>query len=170
MDAQSHPFPLPRKFPPFLLETPPVPSTLGCRRDHFRCGSCGLATTGPPTRSPLHLHGWQSACPPPPPESGAAAVLQHGHIAFCRVPGHPNSYKAEVVSILLSSTLSPPNSTLRVGRVGHPMILAVAQSMWWGGGSLIVVAFVVVTVVVVVAMVVVVVVLVFVVIIVVVCL
>ena len=49
-----------------------------------------------------------------PPASGAEGVLQNGHIAVCRVPGHPNSYKAEVTGILLGSTLSPPNSTLRV--------------------------------------------------------
>ena len=49
-----------------------------------------------------------------PPAFGAAAVLQDGRIAVCRVPGAPNSYKAEVIGVLLGSALSPPNTTLRV--------------------------------------------------------
>ena len=48
-----------------------------------------------------------------PPASGASAVLLDGRIAVCRVPGHPNSYKAEVIRILLGSTLSPPSCKLQ---------------------------------------------------------
>ena len=49
-----------------------------------------------------------------PPASGTSAVLRDGRIVLCRVPGNPNSYKAEVVGILLGSPFSPPHTTLRV--------------------------------------------------------
>ena len=49
-----------------------------------------------------------------PPASSASAVLRDGHIVLCGVPGNPNSYKAEVVGILLGSHFSPPCATLRV--------------------------------------------------------
>ena len=38
-----------------------------------------------------------------PPVSGASAVLPDGRIVLCRIPGHPNSCKAEVIGILLGS-------------------------------------------------------------------
>ena len=41
-----------------------------------------------------------------PPASGAAALLPSGDIAVCRVPGIPNSYKAELVGVLLGSHFS----------------------------------------------------------------
>ena len=49
-----------------------------------------------------------------PTASGAAAVLQDGRIAVCRVPGAPDSYKAEVIGVLLGSSLSAPHTTLQV--------------------------------------------------------
>ena len=49
-----------------------------------------------------------------PRASGASAVLRDGRIVLCRVPGNPNSFKAEVVGILLGSHFSPPYATLRV--------------------------------------------------------
>ena len=46
------------------------------------------------------------------PSAGAAAVLRDGRIAVCRVPGAPNSYKAELVGILLGSHFSSQEETL----------------------------------------------------------
>ena len=43
-----------------------------------------------------------------PPASGACAVLPDGGIVVCRVPGAPNSYKAEVIGILLGSEFPHP--------------------------------------------------------------
>ena len=47
-----------------------------------------------------------------PPSSGAAAVLRDGRVAVCRVPGAPNSYKAELVGILLGSHFSAEREKL----------------------------------------------------------
>ena len=41
-----------------------------------------------------------------PPASGAVAIMPGGHIAVCRVRGIPNSYKAELVRMLLGSHIS----------------------------------------------------------------
>ena len=49
-----------------------------------------------------------------PPSSGSSAVLPDGRIVVCRVPGNPNSYRAELVGILLGSHFSPPHTRLRV--------------------------------------------------------
>ena len=49
-----------------------------------------------------------------PPSAGAAAVLTDGRIAVCRVPGGPNSYKAELIGILLASRLSEEGERLRL--------------------------------------------------------
>ena len=70
-----------------------------------------------------------------PPASGASAVLRDGRIVLCRVPGNPNSYKAEVVGILLGYQFSPPYSTLRVDCKGAIAAttgtrLPVRQSRW----------------------------------------
>ena len=47
-----------------------------------------------------------------PPSSGAAAVLRDDRIAVCRAPGAPNSYKAELIGILLGSHPSAEGGTL----------------------------------------------------------
>ena len=49
-----------------------------------------------------------------PPSAGAAVVLRDGRIAVCRVPGVPNSYKAELIGILLGSHLSPAHESIRL--------------------------------------------------------
>ena len=49
-----------------------------------------------------------------PPASGACALLPDGRIVVCRVPGPSNSYKAEVIGILLGSKFPPPSSTIKV--------------------------------------------------------
>ena len=49
-----------------------------------------------------------------PPTSDAAAVLRHGSLAMCRVPGAPNSYKAELVGILLGSHFADHGDRLRL--------------------------------------------------------
>ena len=49
-----------------------------------------------------------------PPASGACALLPDGRIVVCRVPGPPNSYKAEVIGILLGSEFPPPSSKIKV--------------------------------------------------------
>ena len=53
-----------------------------------------------------------------PPASGASAILREGRIVLCRVPGNPNSYKAEVIGILLESHFPPPHAKLMVGCKG----------------------------------------------------
>ena len=53
-----------------------------------------------------------------PPASGASAVLPNGRIVLCRIPGNPNSYRAEVIGILLGSYFSPPPRTLTSGLQG----------------------------------------------------
>ena len=70
-----------------------------------------------------------------PPSAGAAAVLTDGGIAACRIPGTPNSYKAELVGILLASRLSEEGERLRLdcqGAIasanGHKR--AVRQAFW----------------------------------------
>ena len=47
-----------------------------------------------------------------PPSAGAAVVLRDGRIAVCRVPGVPNSYKAELIRVLLGSHLSPAHENI----------------------------------------------------------
>ena len=49
-----------------------------------------------------------------PTLAGAAALLKDGSIVVCRVPGVPNSYKAELVGILLGSRLSEAHERLRL--------------------------------------------------------
>ena len=49
-----------------------------------------------------------------PPASGAYALLPYGRIVVCLVPGPPNSYKAEVIGMLLGSEFPPPSSTIKV--------------------------------------------------------
>ena len=49
-----------------------------------------------------------------PPWAGAAALLRDGRIAVCRVPGVPNSYKAELIGVLLGSHLSAAHERLRL--------------------------------------------------------
>ena len=49
-----------------------------------------------------------------PPSAGAAVVLRDGRIAVCRVPGVPNSYKAELIGVLLGSHLSPAHENIRL--------------------------------------------------------
>ena len=49
-----------------------------------------------------------------PPSAGAAALLRDGRIAVCRVPGVPNSYKAELIGVLLGSHLSAAYERLRL--------------------------------------------------------
>ena len=49
-----------------------------------------------------------------PPSSGSSAVLPDGRIVVCRVPGNPNSYRAELIGILLGSHFSPPHTRLQV--------------------------------------------------------
>ena len=49
-----------------------------------------------------------------PPTSGAVAVLRDGGVAVCRVPGAPNSYKAELVGILLGSHFGDHGERLRL--------------------------------------------------------
>ena len=49
-----------------------------------------------------------------PPTSGAAAVLRDGSVAVCRVPGAPNSFKAELVGVLLGSHFGDPGDRLRL--------------------------------------------------------
>ena len=53
-----------------------------------------------------------------PPASGASTVLPDGRTVLCRVPGNPNSYKAEVIGILLGLYFSPPPRTLTSGLQG----------------------------------------------------
>ena len=53
-----------------------------------------------------------------PQASGASAVLPNGRIVLCRIPGNPNSYKAEVIGILLGSYFPPPSRTLTRGMQG----------------------------------------------------
>ena len=60
-----------------------------------------------------------------PPSSGASAVLKDGRIAVCRVPGDPNSYKAELVGMLLGSHFSEVGDTIRLDCQGA---IASAQS------------------------------------------
>ena len=48
------------------------------------------------------------------PSSGSSAVLPNGRIVVCRIPGNPNSYRAELLGILLGSHFSPPDPRLRV--------------------------------------------------------
>ena len=50
----------------------------------------------------------------PPPASGAAALLPTGDIAVCRVPGIPNSYKAELIGALMGSQLSDDGQKIRL--------------------------------------------------------
>ena len=47
-----------------------------------------------------------------PPPSGAAVVLRYGRVAVSRVPGAPNSHKAELVGILLGWHLSAAREEL----------------------------------------------------------
>ena len=49
-----------------------------------------------------------------PPASGAAAIMPGGRIAVCRVPGVPNSYKAELVGMLLGSHFSGEGEKIRL--------------------------------------------------------
>ena len=49
-----------------------------------------------------------------PPSAGAAVVLRDGRIAVCRRPGVPNSYKAELIGVLLGSHLSPAHENIRL--------------------------------------------------------
>ena len=49
-----------------------------------------------------------------PPAAGAAALLSTGEIVVCRVPGIPNSYKAELVGILLVSHLSAAGKKIKL--------------------------------------------------------
>ena len=53
-----------------------------------------------------------------PPTSGAAAVLRDGSVAVCRVPGAPDSYKAELVGILLRSHFGDHGDRLRLDCLG----------------------------------------------------
>ena len=50
------------------------------------------------------------------PSSGASAVMKDGRIAVCRVPGDPNSYKAELVGVLLGSHFSEVGDTIGLPR------------------------------------------------------
>ena len=49
-----------------------------------------------------------------PPSSGAAAIMPNGLVAVCRVPGVPNSYKAELVGLLLGSHFSAEGDRLKL--------------------------------------------------------
>ena len=85
-----------------------------------------------------------------PPASGASAVLRDGRIVLCRIPGNPNSYKSEVVGILLGSHFSSPHATLWVDCKGaiasttgtkRPVrqsrwVLQARQSLWSKNQSL----------------------------------
>ena len=51
-----------------------------------------------------------------PPASGAAAIMPGGRIAVCRVPGVPNSYKAELVGMLLGSHFSGEGEKIHLDR------------------------------------------------------
>ena len=48
------------------------------------------------------------------PTSGAAAVLRDSSVAVCRVSGAPNSYKAELIGILLGSHFGDHGDRLRL--------------------------------------------------------
>ena len=49
-----------------------------------------------------------------PPSSGAAAIMPNGLVTVCRVMGIPNSYKAELVGLLLGSHFSREGDRLRL--------------------------------------------------------
>ena len=70
-----------------------------------------------------------------PPVSGAFTVLPGGEIAVYCVPRVPNSYKAELVGILLGSSLSPDGQCIRLDCQGaiaaaNSRKLPVRQSYW----------------------------------------
>ena len=92
-----------------------LPLTVSCRSRKALRGAYEIASV-----AGLVAYVVPNSCPPPdytytdgsrigsPPASGVSAVLRDGRIVLCRVPGNPNSYKAEVVRILLGSHFCPP--------------------------------------------------------------
>ena len=97
--------------PPRACSTSPSPGDP--KRPYEIASVAGLAAYVVPNSGPspsyTYTDGYRIGSPP---ASGTCAVLRDGHIVLCRVPSNPNSYKAEVVGILLGSRFSPPNATL----------------------------------------------------------
>ena len=70
-----------------------------------------------------------------PPASGAAAPLRSGDIPVCRVPGIPNSYKAELVGALLGSQFSADGQKIQLDCKGaiasaESTKLSMRQAAW----------------------------------------